>query len=154
MSMDEVRQLWRSGVLDRDSLYWEQGMADWQPVEALTAGAGSRALQTAPANKPLAPVTPSLALPPGVASTSGLAIASAVLGATGLMIGITAIPAIICGHMARREIRLSQNRLEGDGLAIAGLVMGYIVTGVVALFIVIPLLLVLILAVFAAANGG
>jgi hypothetical protein len=40
---------------------------------------------------------------------------------------IGAIVAIICGHLARGEIRRSppDNHTEGDGLAVAGLVLGY-----------------------------
>jgi hypothetical protein len=37
--------------------------------------------------------------------------------------GLTAIPAIICGHMAKKEMRLTGQR--GDGLATSGLVLGY-----------------------------
>jgi Domain of unknown function (DUF4190) len=37
--------------------------------------------------------------------------------------GLTAIPAIICGHMAKREMRQTGQR--GDGLATSGLVLGY-----------------------------
>jgi len=39
---------------------------------------------------------------------------------------IGAIIAIIAGHMARKEIRESQGRLTGDGMALAGLILGYI----------------------------
>lgn len=34
--------------------------------------------------------------------------------------------AIITGHMARAEIRRAPEHLDGDGLAIAGLLLGYI----------------------------
>jgi len=36
------------------------------------------------------------------------------------------LPAVICGHIARTNIRTSQGRLNGAGLAITGLVLGYI----------------------------
>jgi Domain of unknown function (DUF1707)/Domain of unknown function (DUF4190) len=65
--------------------------------------------------------------PPPPAATSGtnsMAIASMVLGvAEFFTAGLTAIPAVICGHIARRELRLSGQR--GDGLATGGLVLGY-----------------------------
>ena len=60
--------------------------------------------------------------------TSTLAIISLVAG----LLGWTGVPflgsivAVICGHMARKEIRQAPDRLEGDGLAIAGLVLGYL----------------------------
>lgn len=36
------------------------------------------------------------------------------------------IVAIVCGHMARGEIRRSQGSLDGDGFALAGLILGYL----------------------------
>jgi hypothetical protein len=58
------------------------------------------------------------------ASTNSLARASLVLGvAEFFTMGLTAIPAIICGHMAKREMRQTGQR--GDGLATSGLVLGY-----------------------------
>jgi Domain of unknown function (DUF1707)/Domain of unknown function (DUF4190) len=58
------------------------------------------------------------------ASTNSLARASLVLGvAEFFTMGLTAIPAIICGHMAKKEMRMTGQR--GDGLATSGLVLGY-----------------------------
>ncbi len=58
------------------------------------------------------------------ATTNSLARASLVLGvAEFFTMGLTAIPAIICGHMAKREMRATGQR--GDGLATSGLVLGY-----------------------------
>lgn len=61
----------------------------------------------------------------------GQATASLVLGILSLILfGIlTAIPAVICGHVAKSKIKKNPEALCGDGLAIAGLVMGYIVIG-------------------------
>jgi uncharacterized membrane protein len=58
------------------------------------------------------------------ASTNSMAIASMVLGvAEFFTAGLTAIPAVICGHVARRQMKLTGQR--GDGLATGGLVLGY-----------------------------
>jgi hypothetical protein len=38
---------------------------------------------------------------------------------------VGAIVAVICGHAARAEIRASEGRLEGAGLALAGLLLGW-----------------------------
>ncbi len=58
-----------------------------------------------------------------VVSTNGMAIASLVLGLTSG--AITGLPAVITGHIARAQIRRTGQ--AGDGMAIAGLIMGYIV---------------------------
>lgn len=60
-------------------------------------------------------------------STSGLAIVSLVSGILGwnFLPFIGSVVAVITGHLARAEIRREPERLEGDGLAVAGLVLGY-----------------------------
>jgi len=77
-----------------------------------------------------------------VRTTSSLAIASLVSGILGwtLLPFIGTIVAIITGHMARAEIRRSAGTLEGDGLAIGGLVLGWLaallwVLGIAAIFL-------------------
>ena len=59
--------------------------------------------------------------------TSTLAIVSLVSGILGwsLLPLVGSIGAIITGHMARGEIRRAPDRLDGDGLAVAGLILGY-----------------------------
>jgi hypothetical protein len=56
--------------------------------------------------------------------TNGLAVAALVCGIAQFVVGVTFLPAIICGHIARRQIR--QTGEAGDGMAIAGLVLGYV----------------------------
>jgi hypothetical protein len=59
--------------------------------------------------------------------TSTLAIISLVSGLLGwtLVPWLGSIAAIITGHMARAEIRREPEAVEGDGMAVAGLVLGY-----------------------------
>jgi thiol:disulfide interchange protein len=61
--------------------------------------------------------------------TSSLAVVSLIFGILSwcLLPFIGAIVAIVCGHMARSEIRRAPaSSMEGDGMAIAGLVLGYV----------------------------
>jgi hypothetical protein len=53
-----------------------------------------------------------------------LSLIFAILGWLGLF-GLGGIVAVILGHVAKNKIRRSAGRLEGDGLATAGLVLGY-----------------------------
>ena len=63
--------------------------------------------------------------PPAANGTNGLAVASLVCSIIGWFIPvILGLLAIIFGHIARGQIR--QRKQGGDGLAITGLVMGYI----------------------------
>ncbi|MDH5834122.1 DUF4190 domain-containing protein [Luteimonas kalidii] len=66
-----------------------------------------------------------MTLPPR--QTSGLAITSLIAGILGWTIvpWIGSIVAIVTGHLARGEVRRAPERLEGDGMALAGLILGY-----------------------------
>jgi hypothetical protein len=78
-----------------------------------------------------------VSLPPApvVKQDSGLAVASLVSG----LVGWTFVPvlgtiaAIILGHLAKKEIRDSNGTLGGDGMALAGLILGYVQIGLVIL---------------------
>ena len=78
--------------------------------------------------------------------TSTLAVVSLVFGILSwcLLPFVGAIVAIICGHMARSEIRNAHpdRRPEGDGIAVAGLVLGYVqlTLFVLAIFLLIGFL--------------
>ncbi len=65
---------------------------------------------------------------------SGLAVASLVLGILWFS-WIGSVLALIFGYMARREIDASGGLVTGRGLAVAGIVLGWIGIGVLALFI-------------------
>ena len=64
----------------------------------------------------------------GAQGTSFKAILSLILGLLGVGCFwiITGFPAIFFGFSARRDIRESQNTLSGDGLAIAGIITGFL----------------------------
>lgn len=60
--------------------------------------------------------------------TNGKAVASMVLGIV-WMWGITSIIGLILGYIARKEIKASGGRQGGDGMAIAGIVLGWVGIG-------------------------
>ena len=106
-----------------------------QPMMAPSKGIATAVHEAAELRRP--PAATSIAgfgpyqppAPPPVQTTSGKAIASLVSGIVGLVTLILVIPgilAIVFGHIARGEIRRSQGRLKGDGIALSGLIMGYI----------------------------
>lgn len=77
-----------------------------------------------------------------VRRTSSLAVVSLVAGLLGWTLApwLGSIIAIITGHMARAEIRRDPAGLEGDGLAIAGLVLGWAMV-LLSLFTVLAVVL-------------
>ena len=62
-------------------------------------------------------------------TTAIISLVSGILGWTALPF-IGAIVAIVTGHVARAEIRRNPQTLQGDGLAVAGLVLGYAMVAV------------------------
>lgn len=90
---------------------------------------------------------------PARAQTNVWAIVSLVCSLAGIFTGFTAIMGIVGGHIARKQIRTSGE--EGDGLALAGLIIGYIVAGAhVAFWVVYFGILAFIWLGFIAAVGA
>lgn len=92
--------------------------------------------QTPPYGYPAAPQQPN----------SGKAVTALVLGILGLVMcgPFTAIPAIVVGRSATREIEASQGRMEGRGMAQAGFVLGIVGTvigGLALLFVLVVFVL-------------
>jgi hypothetical protein len=83
--------------------------------------------------------------------TNSLAVVSLVFGILTwcLLPFVGAIVAIVCGHLSRGEIRRAppQHRADGDGMAIAGLILGY-----VHLLFIIAVLLVVFGVLFLSAG--
>ena len=55
--------------------------------------------------------------------------------------GVGSILGIIFGHIARSDIKKSNGRLTGDGLALAGLIIGYATLCLVAIGLILALTL-------------
>jgi len=73
---------------------------------------------------------------PVVPPTNGLAVGALVCGIVEFFtLGLAAIPAVILGHVARSQIKRTGER--GDGMAITGLVLGYLAIGGWALIILL-----------------
>lgn len=112
---------------------------EWRPRdEPLYGGPAAPVPQSPPAAYygPVSPPTQYLPVPPPMVviaqapPTSGAATASMVLGIIGLVggcctFGVPSLIAVILGHVGLRETR--GNVKSGHGMAVAGLVLGYIV---------------------------
>jgi len=83
------------------------------------------------------PAVRGTAVPP-VRETNGYAIASLACGLAQFVFGpLATIPAIVFGHMARYQIKRTGE--QGDGLALAGLILGWttVILGILFLLIVV-----------------
>ena len=119
----ELRAMLASGQLGPEALVWRDGMKDWARLDTVAELSQG----------PVSPYSSPQSFAPGYyppVATSGLAIASLVCGILAVVScyfgGLTGIPAVICGHLALSKIPQSPVPISGRGMAIAGLVMGYL----------------------------
>lgn len=75
---------------------------------------------------------------PAVPPTSGYATASLIMGILGLCTVLPSILAVLFGHMALKETR--DGFKGGHGLAVAGLILGYVIVVPVAVMLVITVI--------------
>lgn len=112
-------------------LVWQEGMDNWipfgqaqQPQQATTFSQPSSALYS-PYNTPTSPGY-QLGAPK---KTNGLAIASMIIGIISILGAfffiLPPILSIVFGHIALGQIKRDQNQ-DGGGMAIAGLILGYL----------------------------
>lgn len=156
-SEEELRRRIADGTIGGDSLCWTAGWPDWRKLrDALPdAFAGASLPQPPPpvptivAERPMVarePLTrwstPSPDANPTPTSfaqekVSEKAIWSLGLGIIGCFLGL---PSILLGHLARTEIRESRGKIGGGGMALAGLILGYlwvvVAVGIFVLFVV------------------
>jgi hypothetical protein len=103
------------------------------PAASYSTPAASYSTPAAPYSTPAAP--PGYGYPvypyPAVAPTNGMAVASLVCSLAGLAVGVSAPVGAILGHVARRQIR--ERGEQGDGMALAGIIVGWVLTGLYAM---------------------
>lgn len=140
-SEGELRRRIADGTLGGDSLCWTAGWPEWRKLrdalpDAFTVSSPPPPPVPTPvaerpmvAREPLTrwstPPTDANPTPTSFAQekTSEKAIWSLALGIIGCFLGL---PSIVLGHLARTEIRESRGRVGGGGLALAGLILGYL----------------------------
>ncbi len=122
-----------SGQIGPATLLWREGMPKWLMLDQLRAEGGIY-LTTSPQFMGSGMMNP---------TTSGLAITSLVCGIVGLVTCtlIPGIPAVICGHLAMSQIANSPTPMVGRGMALAGLVCGYLLVLIMLSFIVMMIFL-------------
>ena len=83
--------------------------------------------------------------------TNGLAIASLVCSVAGVATCVSAPVGAILGHVARKQIR--ERGEAGDGMALAGIIVGWILTGLLVGVLMIPLVIYLVELAGAASSS-
>lgn len=132
-SLEEVNRQLAAGTLNLSDQAWYEGAAGWAPlstVPGVSSGPATAAAPSVPAvTSP--PIGSSLTAAPAPPSpTEPLAVWSLVLsllatcGFCCTPVVATGIAGVVCGHLALSKIGARPD-LQGRGLAIAGLIIGY-----------------------------
>jgi Domain of unknown function (DUF4190) len=78
---------------------------------------------------------------PVVNPTNGMAVAALVCALAGLVTCVSAPVGAVLGHVARRQIR--ERGGQGDGMALAGIIVGWTLTGLFLGYLAIVLIFVI-----------
>lgn len=132
-SKDQLAEGLHNGTFFPTDLVWQEGMSSWLPLK-----------EVLPEILP-APTPPDLnsveVLPPNIPTSafsgevmagteppaSALSVTTLILGAFSLCCcQVSSIAGVILGHIALREIKKSEGKLGGSGMALIGLILSYI----------------------------
>jgi type II secretory pathway pseudopilin PulG len=143
---EEVYRRLVAGEFAGTDLGWHEGMGEWEPLAKLLPPQTTAIPAGAPVFRPTV-TRPNMV--PQQTQTSGMAIASMICGILGLLLWLPCIPAIILGHLGLSAIKKSAGALGGKGMAVAGLVMGYLM---IALIPIIAILAAIAIPAFTQAQ--
>lgn len=127
VSVEELTSMAQSGRVGPATLVWTQGMTQWLSFSAAqSSGAFLRPGFTAPQYT-------YVAAPP----TSSYAVISLVCGIQSFITCVVplGIPAVICGHLALKDISNASLPKLGRGMAFAGLTLGYLSSLIMLTFV-------------------
>jgi len=143
-AVELVTRAYTEGRLDKDE-------HDARVERAMTAGTFAE-LDSVVVDLPGAgPAAPVPVAQPQWAKTNSLAITSLICGVAQFMFGpLATVPAVVCGHMARSQIRRTGE--QGAGMALAGLVLGWV--GVAFTVLVVIAIVLLVAAVSSGSPAG
>jgi uncharacterized protein DUF4190/uncharacterized protein DUF4339 len=141
VSVEQIRAWLEQGRVNSQTRVQVEGSTEWKTLAELSEFRGFL-----PSGASAPPVLPPIAVTGG--KTSGLAIASLVLGVMGwFTLGVTALVGLVLGIVALVSINRSRGALRGKGIAIGGTV----VSGVMVLML--PLMAAMLLPALARAKG-
>lgn len=129
-SVEEINRQLGAGTLRLTDLAWYEGAAGWAALSTLPGVGAAPTSATAPVSPAVATAPAAVVVPPPRKSEplAVLSLIFSVLGLCGFCCGFfmtAAIAGIICGHIALSRMKPNPE-LEGHGLAMAGLIIGYV----------------------------
>jgi len=130
VTMETIQLLASTGQLTVDDYLWTDGMPEWAAAGDVP-GVFADPYAASPASEPHDRTVSAVASAGGGSGSqiAPMAVASFVLGllGTSILYFMGSILAIVFGHIALKQIQESDEKLGGRGLAISGLILGYLV---------------------------
>jgi len=136
-SLEEVNRQLAAGTLSLSDQAWYEGAAGWAPLSTVPGVSGSGTTGSPPPSAATTPSAPTVTAPAvggaviaavPTSQTEPLAIWSLILSLVGLLAfccgPVLGIAGLVCGHLALSKMK-TRPELEGRGLAIAGVIIGY-----------------------------
>ena len=139
-SLEEINRQLAAGTLSLSDQAWYEGAAGWAPLSTVPGVSGGSsqpgptqtdaAISSVPTSTAPAAGGTAVAVTVVAPPTEPLAILSLVLSLLGMFgfcctpVVLTGIAGVVCGHIALSRIK-ARPELQGHGLAVAGLVIGY-----------------------------
>jgi hypothetical protein len=127
-SLEEINRQLAAGTLRLTDLAWHDGAAGWAELSTLP-GVGAAPSGAIPPTMPVVAASSAAVVPPRQSEQLAvLSLIFSILGLCGFCCGFfmtAAIAGIVCGHIALSRIKANPGR-EGHGLAMAGVIIGYI----------------------------
>lgn len=131
LPLDEINRQLQAAQIFPDDLAWHEGLPTWIPLRSIQGVIVPGGLSQLPGAAIPSPGVMPPVIPPSMPvakPTDPLAICSLVFGILGMVCCgslILSIAAAVCGHIS--VSRTGKNpELEGRGLAIAGVILGYV----------------------------
>ena len=125
ISENEIRNLLSTKQIDPNTIMWCEGMDNWRPLSEVPEFNSTNGNVNQQYSPPQQSSSPHQHYGP---RNDGMAIASLVCGILALTLCslFTGIPAIICGHVSLSRIKSATIPIQGKGMAVTGLVLGYL----------------------------
>jgi Domain of unknown function (DUF4190)/GYF domain 2 len=128
-SVEEIKRQLAAGTLRETDLAWHEGAAGWAALSTIPGVTSAPASSAAPVSPAAVAVTPAAVVPQRKSEQLAvLSLIFSILGLFGFCCGfflMAGIAGIVCGHIALSRIKANPE-LDGHGLAMAGLVIGYV----------------------------
>ena len=128
-SLEEINRQLAAGSLRLTDQAWYEGAAGWAALSTVPGVIAAPASAVPQISSTPVAASPAVVIPPRKSEPLAvLSLIFSILGLCGFCCGFfvsAAIAGIVCGHIALSRIKANPE-LEGHGLAMAGLIIGYV----------------------------